>query len=221
MPAASDARAKIRRKVLAFPEVAVPAETDDAVIVGALVNGDVRAPRLAWQKLSPMVCRVLRRAFGPGYDIDDLVQEVFLTLFERVRTLRDPQALRAFVLSITAHTIRYELRRKAARRWLRFEEPPSAQAKDVQLDSREALAHFYRILDCLGSADRTAFVLRFIEGLDLEKVAQALGVSVSTAKRRLQRARSRVLYRARRDEALVDYVTSLEYRGDERRGEWS
>ncbi|HLK41158.1 MAG TPA: sigma-70 family RNA polymerase sigma factor [Polyangiaceae bacterium] len=196
-------------RVLLFREAA-RSDWDDASIARVLIQGDSRAARLAWQRFAPMVHRMLRRAFGPEHDVDDLVQEVFLTLFARVHTLREPQALRAFVISITAHAIRYELRRKAALRWLRFGEPADARAVDADLDSREAVLRLYRILDQLGSGDRTAFVLRFLEGLELTEVSAALGVSLATTKRRLARAWRRVVVGAQRDAALVEYLAGLE-----------
>lgn len=195
-------------RVLLFPDAALT-ETDDVALVAMLVEGDARAPRIVWQRFAPMVHRMLKRAFGPDYDIDDLAQEVFLVLFRRAHTLREPQALRAFVISITAHTIRYELRRKAATRWLHFGEPAIAKAAAADLDAREALTRLYRILDRLGSNDRTAFVLRFMEGLEVSAVAQALGVSVATTKRRLAHAWRRVILYSQRDTALVEYLVGL------------
>jgi RNA polymerase sigma-70 factor (ECF subfamily) len=194
-------------RVLVFPEVS--AELDDAGIARVLLEGDHRAPRLVWQRFAPMVHRMLKRAFGPEHEIDDLVQEVFLTLFKRVHTLREPQALQAFVISITAHMIRYELRRKAALRWLRFGDIPDAAAADSDLDSREAVVRLYRILDRQGSEDRTVFTLRYLEGLELVDVSQALGVSLATTKRRVARAWRRVVTSARRDDALIEYVAKL------------
>ncbi len=199
-------------KVLLFPDVA-SAEVSDAWVVGILLDGDARAPRIVWQKFAPMVHRMLKRAFGPDYEIDDLVQEVFLVLFRRVHTLREPQALKAFVISITAHTIRYELRRKAARRWLHLSDCSAAPASDADFDSREALTRFYGILDRLNSDERTAFVLRFIDGLELVEISQALGVSVATTKRRLAHAWRRVVAHARRDDALAGFVPHLELGG--------
>jgi RNA polymerase sigma-70 factor (ECF subfamily) len=192
-------------QVLIFPEVSTP-EIDDVTIVAMLVEGDVCAPRIVWQKFAPMVQRMLRRAFGPDYEIDDLSQEVFLVLFNRAHTLRDAQALRAFIISITAYTIRCELRRKTARRWLRFGEPMVAKAADADLDGREALKRLYRILDRLSSDDRTAFVLRFMEGLEVAEVARAVGTSLATTKRRLSHAWSRVVTHAQRDDALIEYL---------------
>ncbi len=195
--------------MLIFPEVS-SADLDDAAIARVLLDGDHSAPRLAWQRFAPMVHRMLKRAFGPEHDIDDLVQEVFLTLFRRVHTLREPQALKAFVISITAHMIRYELRRRSALRWLRFGEPPDTPSgAGADLDSREAIVRLYRILDRQGSNDRTAFVLRYLEGLDLVEVSQALGVSLATTKRWVARAWRRVVASAKRDDALIEYVNNL------------
>jgi RNA polymerase sigma-70 factor (ECF subfamily) len=196
-------------RVIAFPD-RVLGEPDDVAIVALLSSGDPRAPRVVWHRFAPMVHRMLKRAFGPGYEIDDLVQEVFLVLFDRVSTLREPKALRAFVISITAHTIRRELRRKTAARWLHLGEAPAPRARDVDLDSREALARLYDILGRLGSDDRTAFTLRFLEGLELVEVAQAMGVSLATTKRRLTHAWTRVVTHAQRDAALVGYLAGLE-----------
>lgn len=197
-----------RGRVLLFPERSL-AEVDDAAIVGILLEGDPRAARIVWHRFAPMVHRMLKRAFGPEHDIDDLVQEVFLVLFDRVSTLREPKALRAFIISIAAHTIRRELRRKAAARWLQLGEHPGARAREADLDSREALVRLYAILDRLNSDDRTAFTLRFLEGLELVDVAQAMGVSLATTKRRLSHAWARIVTHAQRDGALVEYLSGL------------
>jgi RNA polymerase sigma-70 factor, ECF subfamily len=196
-------------RLLRFPDRG-STETDDVTIVRILLEGDARAPRMVWQRFAPMVHRILKRAFGPEHDIDDLVQEVFLVLFDRVGTLREPKALPAFVISITAHTIRREIRRKTAARWLFLGDAPRARAREVDLDSREAVARLYGILDRLRADDRTAFVLRFFEGLELVEVAEATGVSLATTKRQIAHAWSRIVSHAQRDPALVDYVSTLE-----------
>lgn len=195
-------------RMLLFPEVP-RANLDDASIARILLDGDHRAPRVAWQRFAPMVHRMLKRAFGPEQEVDDLVQEVFLTLFRRVHTLREPQALQAFVISITAYVIRYELRRRKALRWLRFGDPPDVPAADTDLDSREAVVRLYRILDRQDSVDRTVFVLRHLEGLELVEVSRALGISLATTKRRLARAWRRIAAGAKRDGALVGFMDKL------------
>jgi RNA polymerase sigma-70 factor (ECF subfamily) len=186
-------------------------EQDDAALARALMANDPRAPRVAWQRFAPMVHRILKRTLGPGADVEDLVQEVFLCLFDRVKTLREPKALKAFVIAIAAMAVRAELRRRRTRRmfWL---EVASAPQLPVHPDpeSRQALTHFYLILDRLGAQDRTAFVLRFMEEMELTDVASALQTSLSTTKRRLARVWQRVALLVERDPALAHYLSSID-----------
>jgi RNA polymerase sigma-70 factor (ECF subfamily) len=191
---------------------AISHEVDDATLVHKLLEQHPDAARLIWQRFAPMVHRILRRSFGPDEDVEDLAQEVFMCVFQKASTLREPQALKAFVITVTAFTVRGELRRRWSRRWLRRQKAAAGPGQLVfhqDVESREALRRFYTILDRVGVQDRTAFVLRFIEGMPLEDVAVALDVSVATAKRRLSRAWDRVVLLAERDTALVDYLSSL------------
>jgi RNA polymerase sigma-70 factor (ECF subfamily) len=186
-------------------------EQDDAALARALMGDDPGAPRVAWQRFAPMVHRILKRTLGPTADVEDLVQEVFLCLFDRVKTLREPKALKAFVIAIAAMTVRAELRRRRTRRmfWLEVaNSPPPPVHPDPE--GRQALKHFYQILDRLGDQDRTAFVLRFMEEMELTDVASALQTSLSTTKRRLARVWQRVALLADRDPALSHYLSSLD-----------
>jgi RNA polymerase sigma-70 factor (ECF subfamily) len=138
---------------------------------------------------------------------------VFLSVFDKVPTLRDPAALRAFIVSVTVRTLRYEIRRRRVRRWVRLSddaEIPDLRVVHPDTDSREALVRFYQILDRINSRDRTAFVLHFVEGMGVPEVASALGVSVPTTRRCLSRARDRLTFFAGRDPVLIDYVTRIE-----------
>jgi RNA polymerase sigma-70 factor (ECF subfamily) len=194
----------------------IPQEVDDATLVHKLIDRNPHAARLIWQRFAPMVHRILRRSLGPDEDVEDLAQEVFMCVFQKASSLREPQALKAFVITVTAFTVRGELRRRWSRRWLRRQRPqtgPGQLVSNQNIESREALRRFYQILDRVGTQDRTAFVLRYIEGMPLEDVAAALDVSVATAKRRLARAWDRVVLLAERDTALVDYLSGLERDG--------
>jgi DNA-directed RNA polymerase specialized sigma24 family protein len=49
---------------------------------------------------------------GPTLEVEDLTQEVFLRVFGRLPSLRDPSALRAFVLAVAMNVLKWELRRR-------------------------------------------------------------------------------------------------------------
>jgi RNA polymerase sigma-70 factor (ECF subfamily) len=187
---------------------------DDTALVRALVDRHPQAPRVLWQRFAPMVYRILKRALGPGHELEDLAQEVFLCLFEKIPTLREPGALKAFVISVTVLTARHELRRRWIRRWVRPSgDLPAVDGRvvypEAEADAREALIRFYRILDRVNATDRAAFVLRFLEGLDLVDVAAAMDLSLATIKRRLARVWSRVSLLVERDPVLREYLPGL------------
>jgi RNA polymerase sigma-70 factor (ECF subfamily) len=197
-------------RLLVLPGAALD-ESDDADLARALIARDPQAPRALWRRYAPMVFRMLRRALGPGHDVEDLAQEVFLCVFEKVTTLREPKALKAFVISITVLTTRSELRRLWVRRWIRLSGKTDVTGKAVvhlDTDAREALGRFYGLLDRINAQDRTLFVLRFMEGLGLLEVAAAAQLSLATTKRRLARVWSKVRLLVERDPILAEYITN-------------
>jgi RNA polymerase sigma-70 factor (ECF subfamily) len=184
---------------------------DDEALARALIAQQPAAARVAWQRFAPLVRRIVRRGIGPVGEVEDLVQDVFLRLFTKVHTLREPKVLEAFVISITTLTLRQELRRRKLKSWLGLRPDPAAiDLRVVHPDplAREALERFYVLLDHFSARDRTAFVLRFLEGMELNEVALALGVSLATAKRCLARGQRRMQTYVERDPLLRDYLTS-------------
>lgn len=197
------------------------AHADDATLALALQAEHPKAPAVAWARLSPMVRRILRRSFGPGADVEDLVQETFLLLFRRIESLREPSTLRAFIIGITVRVARAEIRRRRVRRWVGLangSELPDTRVTVDDPDSREALARFYDVLGRINARDRLVFVLHHVEGLDVQAVADALGTSVPTVRRSLARGFRRVVLLAGRDPSLVAYVTGLDGKKGARAG---
>ena len=188
------------------------AEADDATLARALIEREPTAARAVWNRFSPMVRRIVRRSFGPEHDVEDLVQDVFASLFSKPDRLREPAALRAFIVSMTLHNVSYEIRRRRVRRWVgltQTSELPDIRVVESNPESREALIRFYRILDGVRTRDRAAFVLRFVEGLEVADVAAALETSVPTARRCFTRAYQRVALLAARDPFLSEYLAEL------------
>lgn len=181
---------------------------------GHLVSG-IRAQthgatRALWDRYAPLVTGLVRRALGPEHDADDLVQEIFLRVFRYLKQLRDPDALRSFVVSITMNTIRQEFRQRKLRRWLRLTDTGVVPERPGAWDPspRLALARFYRILDDLNVEERSCFLMRHFEGLEQPEIAAALDLSVATMKRRLARATERVMRRVKQDPALMEFMAS-------------
>src|SRR3954470_11690361 len=167
----------------------------DLELARALIAGQQHAAELAWERYAPLVHRIVSRAIGPDAEVEDVTQEIFYRLFSRIGTLRKPEALRSFVISFAIRIVKWELRRRRARRWLTLSETgevPEEQLTVMDAESRYALRRLYALLDRLSTRERLVLVLRHVEGMTLEEIAEAMDLSLATVKRGLRRATQRV-----------------------------
>jgi RNA polymerase sigma-70 factor (ECF subfamily) len=182
----------------------------DPELVGALRAGDSDAPGALWERYSPAVRRLLARTLGPSSEIEDLTQEIFLRVFVRLPTLRDPSALRPFTLSVAGNVLKWELRRRWISRRVKLSDTgtlPDVEGKSDDLEAREALRRCYAIFDKLTAEERIAFSVRYMEGMTAEEVAATLSVSVSTAKRWINRAAAKIAKKVADDPGLQYFFT--------------
>jgi len=190
-------------------------EGDDTALVRALVAGRPDAPAATWNRYAPLVFGICSRALGSEIEAEDLTQDVFYRLFSRIRTLRKPEALRSFVTSFAIRTVKWELRRRRARRFLTLSptgDLPEAMPGFISADNRYALQRFYRVLDRLSARERLVLVLRHVEEMTLDEVASNMGISLATVKRTLRRASDRASALVGDDAELQTFLSA---RGDE------
>jgi RNA polymerase sigma-70 factor (ECF subfamily) len=159
------------------------------------------------------------RILGFDSELADAVQETFIRALGSSRLLRDPAALASWMIRIAAFTATDFIRRRRRRRWLQFFAEPqevSDRGNDVvfegesDMEARLALQAAHAVLEGLPVAERVAFSLRRMEGLELKEVAHACGCSLATIKRRLLRAEARFLARAQKYPALANWLAAKE-----------
>jgi RNA polymerase sigma-70 factor (ECF subfamily) len=185
----------------------------DSELVEAAARGDATAVGIVWKRYSGHVRGVLFGALGPDHSIDDLVQDVFVGFLKGARNVSDGAALRGYLTGVAVRLAALELRRRKVRRWVMLSptgELPEQCAFPTDAESRQALRALYRVLDGLGSRRRLAFVLRHVQGLEMVEAANALGVSESTLRRELARARAHLAKSGRREPALQHYLARFE-----------
>lgn len=185
-----------------------PRDPSDADLARALIAGEDWATATTWNRFAPLVYGIASRALGRDTEAEDITQEVFYRLFSRVGTLKNPEAFRSFVVSFAIRIVKWELRRRRARRWIMLSESdhlPEMAALDGDPESRQVLRRFYAVLDQLSTRERLVFALRNLESMTLEEIAEALQVSLSTVKRTLGRASARVSQWIEGDGDLVNY----------------
>jgi RNA polymerase sigma-70 factor (ECF subfamily) len=166
-----------------------PAPSDAALVVAARA-GEEWAREALCRRHAATVIGLAHRLLGRDDEADDLAQESFAHALSSLHRLEDPQAFAAWMRTIVVRTAHKIIRRRVLMR--KFGLGPRRTDADIDTDfiSREAppdvhaeLRAIYTLLDRLPARERIALVLRRVEGLSHEDVAEQLGVSLSTAKR--------------------------------------
>lgn len=190
------------------PEPTQVDQPPDADLVAAIRRGDPSWRAEAFVRYERMVRGLVRRELGSEEDVDDLVIETFLRFFEAASRMRSGGNLKSFLFAIALYTTRGELRQRRRKRLAVTALAPEPDRLFPSDDprARAALLQLGAILLDMRSLDREAFVLRRIEGFGLSQVAETLGVSLSTARRRVRSAARFVEKRAARNALLSEYV---------------
>ena len=181
--------------------VAVPAASgaapSDAELVLAARAGQEWAREALFRRYARMALGLAYRILPVDADIDDLVQDSFLLAFERLERLTNPQAFQAWLSSIVVRTAGKRLRRRRLqlRLGLLRREPIDADevvSRAAPPDVAAELRAVYVLLERLSVEERIALVLRRVERLEIPEIAQQMGLSMSTVKRRLRAAEARL-----------------------------
>jgi len=142
---------------------------------------------------------------GPDNERDDLVQDVFIAVIRKIATVRDPDALDAWVFQVTSNTVSYALRRRRLRRHASWEALPDWQSPSFQHDvvARELASRAVDLMDRLPQNDRALLTTYWFSPATARAIAEERGCSLATIRRRLFKARARFEKLARRDPALA------------------
>ena len=174
---------------LTGPFAALP----DAELVALGRQGNRKALEVLFRRHAAFAVRLATRIEGSARDVDDVVHDAFLKAFERLGDLDNPASFKGWLGSIIVRDVRSHLRRAKLMRSLGLVRPGEA----VDLDSlaspeaspsvRAEVAQIYALLRTQPVDERIAWILRSVEGHDLETVAHMTSCSLATAKRRIAR----------------------------------
>jgi RNA polymerase sigma-70 factor (ECF subfamily) len=148
-------------------------------------------PDYLFRSYSAYVAAIAHRLLGRDLDVDDTVQEVFVIAVRGASAIRDVNAVKGWLARVTVRVARRRLR--ARRLWAALgmdQEPGYETVADgsASPEQRALLMQVYRVLDRLPANVRIAWVLRNIEGEQLDSVAALCRCSLATAKRRIAQA---------------------------------
>ncbi len=140
---------------------------------------------------------LMRLGVAPG-DAEDALHETFVVAWRRIHTLRDPEALVAWLNGIAVR-VEASLRRRAQlRRFVGLEsisELAESTTPASELDTRRAQRLVYAALDGIADKKRTVFILFELHGMTGHEIAAIVGCPLKTVWTRLFHARREFLAR--------------------------
>jgi RNA polymerase sigma-70 factor (ECF subfamily) len=202
--------------------VTAAAYVEDVLLVDRCLTGEPAATRELFRRHQRRVHASLYRVLGSNQDMEDLLQEAFLQVFQSLRGWRAEASLGTWIDRV-AMRVAY---RYLTRRGRRVQTTPLADdADEVTHDeqpgahrqlARDGVKRLYAALDDLSAAARLAFTLHEIDGRPLAEVAELVGSSTTATKLRVWRARKRIETLAAADPVLAEFLGPAGRAGKER-----
>lgn len=176
----------------------------DEELVSRARHGDLQAFQQLVERHSAVVYRVAARTVGPD-DAQDVSQDAFLRALSRLRSYSGHGSFRAWLLQIAHNTALNHVARRRAEPVADPPEPSEAGTVEgerqpaVRLEREERRRRLELKLRGLRIEHRTVLVLRDVEGLSYEEIADVTGTPVGSVKGRLHRARGELVDALRRN----------------------
>jgi RNA polymerase sigma factor (sigma-70 family) len=165
----------------------------DRILIEAIQQGDRDAAARLYHRHVDRVHRICYRIVLDGSQVADCVQEVWLKVFRKLGRFQCEKSFAAWLNSVAAHTaIDFYRRTQRRGRHVGIDEVASDTLASEPVDGKEldtALVQ-KRIREALEEItvnQRTAFVLRYFEGMSPTEIAGVLGCREGTVRTHIQR----------------------------------
>ncbi len=166
---------------------------EEQALVERFRRGDDSAFDGIVEKYAAEIAAFANRLLGWPQDVEDVVQDVFISAFAGLRKFRGQCRLRTWLFTITINKCRrHRYRRLSCVREVAMgDEPdlPSDETAEAGAISAETLAHVRRAVRTLPPRYREVVVLRYVEGLATHEICELLGITANAMQVRLHRAK--------------------------------
>ena len=177
-------------------------KNNDVELIQQILAGDETAFAELLKKYQKPVHALAWRKIGDFHIAEDITQDAFLKVYQRLNTLKDPNQFSGWLYVITTRLCATWLRKKRiqtepledvettmTQRDVYSQHVSEERAKTTAEAQREVVK---RLLAKLKESERTVMTLHYLGEMTVEEISRFLGVSGSTIKSRLRRARNRL-----------------------------
>ena len=164
--------------------------SDDELVQGCLTK-NVKAQRLLFQRFAPKMMGVCLRYANSSIEAEDMLQDGLIKVFEKLEMYSGKGSLEGWVRRIVVNTALDTIRKNKKMKFnTSIDEVEFSLKKDQYIIEDLTAKELMKILQTIPVGYRTVFNMYAIEGFSHKEIAEELGISVSTSKSQLSRARS-------------------------------
>ena len=180
-------------------------EASDFDLVHKFVDGDESSFNKIVLRYQQKIYWHARRMTGNHLDADEIVQEVLMVLYEKLKDFKFQSSLYTWIYRITAtRSINY-LRRRNLRQVFSFEDKGARLIKSKEdivsnIESKEKLEKLESVLTKIPPKQREVFLLRNFEELSYEEISEITGKSVGGLKANYFHALKKIMELMKEDE---------------------
>ena len=171
-------------------------EKSDDVLITLFQSGEEEVFRILVERYSQRVRNLIYSIFNEASLVDDIAQEVFIRVYEALPRFRFESSFYTWLYRITVNKSRDELRKRRTRKFFSLHSMLDASSDELQSKIRvfpedgSAKELVNKGLQQLPEKFRIPIILKDIDGLSYEEMAEIMQCEVGTVKSRLSRARS-------------------------------
>jgi RNA polymerase sigma-70 factor (ECF subfamily) len=171
-----------------------PSALPDESVVALVRRGERDRFEILMRRYNQRVYRAVRGILADDAEVEDVMQQAYFRAFLKLDQLADGARVSGWLLRIAINEAFERLRRRRGMREEELgqedgDEMSAPRNPELDMEERELAGLLEAALGDLRDIYRVVFVLREVEGLATDEVAEALGVSPQVVKTRLHRAR--------------------------------
>ncbi|MFA6599042.1 MAG: RNA polymerase sigma factor [Ignavibacteriaceae bacterium] len=165
----------------------MPEEFSDYDLVRRFLDGDEASFNKLVRKYQTKIYWHARRMTGNHLDADEIVQEVLLVLYDKLKSFSFQSSLFTWIYRITITRSLNYIKKQKVRRFISFDSQENSGLSTDEdlvknLEDKEKLKKLNGVLQKLPEKQREIFVLRHFDELSYEEIAQITGKSVGGLK---------------------------------------
>ena len=157
--------------------------TSDTVLVEKLRKGDIEAFDVVFEKYGNRLFGFVLKYLKSKEESEELVQDVFLKIWENRKTLKNDSSLKSYLFTITYHDICKSFRKKQLQKKLKEDIGLSTyitRDTEEQIEYHSILEQIEKLIEKLPPKQKEIFKIRWSKGKSSQEIAKEMSISPGT-----------------------------------------